>query len=250
MLRNASFSSVTRTSNPGSMQSRGWPRSLFPDGRVRASGWNQLAARTGRIISTEPNLQQVPRDWRTGFRVDPPKLWLKGDLSQIEVVIIAVVTGDQNLIGVLRAGKDVYVEVAARVFGVKAMRSEEEGFVTDKLRNVAKIIVLGTSYGLTIYGFVRQIHDELGIEFGLDEADRFFREFFGMFPGIEAYHLKASEDSLTVESVIQPEGRAAIFRHFRMTMRLTDTGLPGNSASGYCSTLRFRVEGQIYRSEP
>jgi hypothetical protein len=50
----------------------GITRSLFTDGRVRAAGWNQLAARTGRIISTKPNLQQVPRDWRTGFRVDPP----------------------------------------------------------------------------------------------------------------------------------------------------------------------------------
>ena len=209
---------------------KGITRSLFPDGRVRASGWNQLAARTGRIISTEPNLQQVPRDWRTGFRVDPPKLWLKGDLSQIEVVIIAVVTGDQNLIGVLRAGKDVYVEVAARVFGVKAMRSEEEGFVTDKLRNVAKIIVLGTSYGLTIYGFVRQIHDELGIEFGLDEADRFFREFFGMFPGIEAYHLKASEDSLTVESVLTARG----------TRRYLPALQDDNEVNGYWPSREFR----------
>ena len=229
----------------------GITRSLFPDGRVRAAGWNQLAARTGRIISTEPNLQQVPRDWRTGFRVDPPKLWLKGDLSQIEVVIIAAVTGDQNLIGMLRAGKDVYVEVAARVFGVEARRSEEEGCVTNKLRDVAKVIVLGTSYGLTIYGFVRQIRDELGIEFGLDEAERFFQEFFGMFPGIAAYHLKAWEDSLTVESVLTARGtRRYLPALLRMRMRITDIGLPGNSASGYCSTLRFRVEGPIYRSGP
>ena len=57
---------------------KGITRSTFPDGRVRAAGWNQLSARTGRMTSTEPNLQQVPRDWRTGFRVESPKLWLKG----------------------------------------------------------------------------------------------------------------------------------------------------------------------------
>jgi DNA polymerase I-like protein with 3'-5' exonuclease and polymerase domains len=81
---------------------KGITRSSFCDGRVRAAGWNQLSARTGRITSSEPNLQPVPRDWRTGFRVEPPKLWLKGDLSQIEMVLIAIVTGDRNLIELLR----------------------------------------------------------------------------------------------------------------------------------------------------
>ena len=101
-------------------QSRASPDRPFPTARVRAAGWNQLSARTGRITSTEPNLQQVPRDWRTGFRVEPPKLWLKGDLSQIEMVIIAIVTGDRNLIELLRSGRDVYVEYGARIFGKKA----------------------------------------------------------------------------------------------------------------------------------
>ena len=197
---------------------------------MRASGWNQLAARTGRIISTKPNLQQVPRNWRTGFRVDPPKLWLKGDLSQIEVVIIAAVTGDQSLIGMLREGQDVYVQVASRVFGVEARRSEEEGAVTNKLRDVAKVIVLGTSYGLTIYGFVHQIHDDLGIEFGLDEAERFFQEFFGMFPGIEAYHLKAWEDALTVESIHTARG----------TRRYLPPLLEDSEDNGYWPSREFR----------
>ena len=205
-------------------------RSLFPDGRARASGWNQLAARTGRITSTEPNLQQVPRDWRTGFRVDPPQLWLKGDLSQIEVVILAAVTGDQNLIRMLQAGQDVYVEVASQVFGVEARRSEEEGCVTNKLRDVSKVIVLGTSYGLTIYGFVRQIRDELGIEFTYDEAERFFQEFFGMFPAIEGYHTRAWEDSLTVESI----------RTARGTRRYLPALLDDGDGNGHWPSREFR----------
>jgi DNA polymerase-1 len=179
----------------------GIARSTFPDGRVRASGWNQLAACTGRIISTEPNLQQVPRDWRTGFRVDPPKLWLKADLSQIEVLILAVVTQDQALIDLIRRGLDVYVVVAARIFDLEPRRGEQEGLVTDLLRDVAKPIVLGTSYGLTIYGFVRQMRNELGREFSLEEAQSFFDTFFEMFPGIAAYHAKAAENALVFDSV-------------------------------------------------
>jgi DNA polymerase I-like protein with 3'-5' exonuclease and polymerase domains len=180
--------------------------STFPDGRARPQGWNQLSARTGRITSTGPNLQQVPKNWRTGFRVDPPRLWLKGDLSQIEVVILAAVTGDQNLIGLIQAGKDVYVETASWVFNVEARRSEEDGCVTDVLRDATKPIVLGTSYGLTPFGWAQQMEDELGLEFTLDQAQQAFDEFFRRFPGIAAYHDKAWEDALSVESVRTARG--------------------------------------------
>ena len=97
----------------------------------------------------------MPRDWRTGFRVEPPKLWLKGDLSQIEMVIIAIVTGDRNLIELLRSGRDVYVEYGARIFGKKAERGPGDDQITDRLRDVAKVPTLGISYGLTPFGFVR-----------------------------------------------------------------------------------------------
>jgi DNA polymerase I len=168
---------------------------------VRVEIWNQLAARTGRIISREPNLQQVPRDWRTGFWVDPPKLWLKADLSQVEVVILSLVAQDCKLIDLIRRGQDVYVVVASHLFNVEPRRGEEEGLVTNPLRDVAKIIVLGTSYGLTVYGFVRQMRNELGKEFSLEEAQSFFDSFFEMFPGTAGYHARAAEQALELESV-------------------------------------------------
>ena len=180
---------------------KGIARSTFPDDRVRAAGWNQLAAVTGRIISTVPNLQQVPRGWRTGFRVESPKLWLKGDLSQIEMVILAIVTGDEDLIQLLRSGRDVYVEYGARIFGKKAERGPGDDQITDSLRDVAKTITLGTSYGLTPFGFVRRIRDELGIEFDIQEAETFFEAFFEMFPQIAVYHEKAAADALNLDSI-------------------------------------------------
>jgi DNA polymerase family A len=152
-------------------------------------------------VWAEPNLQQVPRDWRTAFRVESPKLWLKGDLSQIEMVIIAVVTGDENLTKLLREGRDVYVEYDSRIFGRKAERGLGGDQLTNPLREVAKTITLGTSYGLTPFGFVRRIRDELGISFEIQEAQAFFETFFEMFPGIALYHVVAAEEALSLESV-------------------------------------------------
>jgi DNA polymerase I-like protein with 3'-5' exonuclease and polymerase domains len=180
---------------------KGIARSTFPDNRVRAAGWNQLSARTGRMTSTEPNLQQVPRNWRNGFRVDPPKLWLKGDLSQIEMVLIAVVTGDHNLTELLWSGRDVYVEYGSRIFGKKAERGPGDDQITERLRDVAKVPTLGISYGLTPFGFVRRIRDELGMEFDIQQAQVFFETFFEMFPQIAVYHDRAAEDALNLGSV-------------------------------------------------
>jgi DNA polymerase I len=179
----------------------GITRSTFTDARVRAAGWNQLSARTGRITSTEPNLQQVPRDWRTGFRVEPPKFWLKGDLSQIEMVLIAIVTADRNLIKLLSSGRDVYVEYGARIFGKKPERGPGDDQITDRLRSVAKVPTLGISYGLTPFGFVRQVQNELGINYEIQEAQGFFETFFEMFPEIAAYQARAAEDALSLDRV-------------------------------------------------
>ena len=84
------------------------------------------------------------------------------DLSQIEMVLIAVVTGDRNLIELLQSGRDVYVEYGARIFGKKLERGPGDDQITDRLRSVAKVPTLGISYGLTPSGFVRQVQNELG----------------------------------------------------------------------------------------
>src|SRR5260221_7632584 len=173
----------------------GISRSVFPDNRVRAESWNQLAAVTGRIISRGPNLQQIPNEYRGPFRVQDPWLWLKGDLEQIEMLILAVVTKDHNLLEMLRSGKDAYVEYGAKIFHKKAERGPSEDQVTEKLRKIAKIPTLGTSYGMTPYGFVRQIRDELGLEYSIEQAEEFFDAFFEMFPGIAAYHHKAEAEA-------------------------------------------------------
>ena len=163
---------------------KGIVRSIFPDGRVRAENWNQLAAVTGRIVSRGPNLQQAARDYRTGYRVKDPCFWLKADLSQIEMLIIAVVTGDPNMLEMIRAGKDIYVEYGARIFNKKPERGEGEDQITEKLRDIAKKPTLGIFYGQTPWGFVRVVKEELDIEYSIEEAQGFFDQYFGMFPKV------------------------------------------------------------------
>ena len=180
---------------------KGISRSLFPDGRVRAENWNQLSARTDRMTSTRPNLQQVPRDWRTGFRVEPPQLWLKGDLSQIEMLIIAITTQDQNMIGMIREGKDIYVEYGARIFGKKPERGPGDDQITDPLREVAKKPTLGIFYGLTPWGFIRAVRENLNLEYSIEEAKGFFEQYFEMFPGVKTYYDVAEENAHHQESV-------------------------------------------------
>jgi DNA polymerase-1 len=205
--------------------------SHFPDGRVRPQSWDQLSARTGRMTSKVPNFQNVPKNWRTGFRVDTSSgIWLKVDLSQIEITIIAVVANDVNMIAMIRDELDVYVQVASRIFNVKAERREEEGFVTDQLRDACKPIVLGIDYGLTPFGWVRQIRDTIGLEFTVEEAGYFFEQFFEMFPAIAAYHDKALEDSLTADSVRTAMG----------TRRYLPPLLEDGDENGYWPSRQFR----------
>jgi DNA polymerase-1 len=206
-------------------------RSIFTDGRVRTANWNQLAAVSGRIVSNSPNLQNVPKSWRYAFEAPPGYQWLCVDLSQIEVVITALHTNCTALIELLLAGKDVYVETIARILGLKPIRGTGLDEVTDTLREVGKKLVLGTDYGLTIYGFVRQVEYATGIKYSLDEAGRFFEVFFAMYPEICAYHHQCEAEAHTATEVRTITGQR------RFLPPLKDDCDP---QAGYWPSLEFR----------
>ena len=91
--------------------------------------------------------------------------------------------------------------VASRIFGVQPVRKKEEGCVTEVLRDQAKPVVLGTNYGLTVWGLCRRFREEFGKELSLEEAQTFFDTFFEMFPRVAEYQARAAEEALVFDCV-------------------------------------------------
>jgi DNA polymerase I-like protein with 3'-5' exonuclease and polymerase domains len=221
----------------------GIERSIFSDGRVRCEGWNQLGAVIGRFTSSGPNLQQVPRKWRKAFKAPAGKWFLKIDLEQIEMYIVAVLTGCERLIQFFKEGKDIYVQIAAELFNKKPVRGNGEDEVNDTLRSVAKSLTLGICYGLSVRGFVNKIYDETEIRYREDEGQRFFETFFEMFPEIRAVHDQALIDAETMDAVYTVTGQRRYLPHLQLghynktlamrKRRLVNTPIQGGAANPF-----------------
>jgi DNA polymerase I-like protein with 3'-5' exonuclease and polymerase domains len=193
---------------------KGIEKSIFHDGRVRSAQWNQLVARSGRIIPREPNVQQLPRKWRKPFRVSPPWYWLKMDLSQIEIYILAIHCHCPYLIELLQSGKDVYVLIAAEIFGKSPKRGESENEVSETLRETTKTLVLGIAYCLLYRSFIRRVEVATrpsfgvqGVLYSIEEAKEFYAKFFEMFPEVKFYQDKMFEDALSQDFVYTTTGQ-------------------------------------------
>ncbi len=150
-------------------------------GRVHAS-FNQTVAATGRLSSSDPNLQNIPvrtdlgREIRKAF-VPRDRSWsiLSADYNQIELRIMAHLSGDETLTASFRSGEDVHRRTAAEVFGL----APEE--VTDEKRRQAKTINFGVLYGMGAFGLATR----LGIP--NDEAQRFITAYFARYPSVSEF---------------------------------------------------------------
>ncbi|MHB8899547.1 MAG: DNA polymerase [Thermoguttaceae bacterium] len=150
-------------------------------GRVHAS-FNQVVAATGRLSSSDPNLQNIPvrteagREIRSAFVAGEADWLLVGaDYSQIELRVLAHLSGDENLCEAFRRDEDIHARVAGQVYGVALDK------VTPEMRRQAKAVNFGVIYGQTPWGLARQ----LGIE--KEEAAAFIDAYFAGYPGIEAF---------------------------------------------------------------
>ena len=149
-------------------------------GRVHTS-YHQAVAATGRLSSSDPNLQNIPvrteegRRIRQAFIAEPGYRILAADYSQIELRIMAHLSADQGLLDAFAAGADIHRATAAEVFG---MAPEQ---VSDDQRRSAKAINFGLIYGMSAFGLAKQ----LGIERG--EAQRYVDLYFERYPGVRAY---------------------------------------------------------------
>jgi DNA polymerase-1 len=161
-------------------------KTVAPDGRIHTT-FNQLIAATGRLSSTDPNLQNIPvrteegRRIREAFVVGPPsegQEWetlLTADYSQIEMRIMAHLSEDTGLIEAFNSGRDFHQVTASRVFGV------EPSAVTGEMRAKIKAMNYGLAYGLSAFGLSQQLKIETG------EARALMDEYFETFGGIRDY---------------------------------------------------------------
>jgi DNA polymerase-1 len=156
-------------------------KTVAPDGRIHTT-FNQLIAATGRLSSTDPNLQNIPvrteegRRIRQGFVVGAGfESLMTADYSQIEMRIMADLSEDALLIEAFRSGRDFHSVTASRVFSV------DPGEVTSEMRAKIKAMNYGLAYGLSAYGLSQQ----LGIDTG--EARGLMDEYFETFGGVRDY---------------------------------------------------------------
>jgi DNA polymerase-1 len=149
-------------------------------GRIHTS-YQQAVASTGRLSSTSPNLQNIPirneqgRRIREAFVAEPGNKIMALDYSQIELRIMAHLSGDESLLNAFRDGLDVHRATAGEVFGVDA----ED--VTSDQRRAAKAINFGLIYGMSAFGLGKQ----LGI--GRNEAQEYVDLYFERYPGVRTY---------------------------------------------------------------
>lgn len=158
------------------------PRLRHPEtGRIHTS-FNQAVAATGRLSSSDPNLQNIPvrteigREIREGFVPGQNDYRLiSADYSQIELRILAHLSGDEGLLEAFRHNADIHAETAARVFGLTPDQ------VTPDMRRQAKAVNFGVVYGISAFGLAKN----LGISNG--EAARFIEQYFTRYPGVRRW---------------------------------------------------------------
>jgi DNA polymerase-1 len=157
------------------------PRLIHPDtGRLHTS-FSLTGTATGRLSSSDPNLQNIPvrselgRAIRAAFVAEPGKILFAADYSQIELRLMAHFSGDPVLVEAFRKGQDIHARTAQEIFGVDAALQTKEH------RRVAKIINFGIIYGLSPFGLAQQ----LGIE--QREAAKFIQAYFERNSGVKRY---------------------------------------------------------------
>jgi DNA polymerase-1 len=149
-------------------------------GRVHTS-FNQTGSVTGRLASSEPNLQNIPtrtdlgRQVRNGFVAAPGWTLLSVDYSQIELRIVAHAAQDEAMLGAFRRGQDIHATTAAAVYGIPLAE------VSKAMRRHAKAINFGLIYGMSAFGLSRTTDLTLG------ESENFVRAYFQQFPGVKRY---------------------------------------------------------------
>lgn len=163
-------------------------KAVGADGRIH-SVFKQTETRTGRISSTEPNLQNIPvrtelgRNMRKFFVSEEGRVLIDADYSQIELRILAHLSGDKNMQDIFNGGGDIHTSTAAQVFGMP------EDMVTPEMRRAAKAVNFGIVYGISAFSLSKDI------DVSVAKADRYIKSYLSNFSGVGAFMDKAVADA-------------------------------------------------------
>jgi DNA polymerase-1 len=154
------------------------------------ANFNQAVTATGRLSSSEPNLQNIPVKTAMGKEIrrafvsgEEGKVLLAADYSQIELRVLAHLSDDKNLIEAFRKGEDIHRDTASRIFGCKVKD------VTDEMRSAAKTVNFGITYGMSSFRLAR----DLEIDFG--EAQSFIDSYFNQYSGVKKFMDRTVKDA-------------------------------------------------------
>jgi DNA polymerase-1 len=205
------------------------PKLVEGDGRVHTT-FQQAVAATGRLSSTDPNLQNIPirtalgRKIRNTFIAEKGNTLVAADYSQIELRILAHVTRDEHLIAAFAAGEDVHRATAARVLGKPAADVDADE------RAMAKMVNFGIAYGMGDFGLATRA----GIS--RDAAKSFIAGYFERYPGIRRYIDTIKEEARTNGSVTTQLGRRRPIPELR-------AGNPALRAAGERAAINHPIQG-------
>lgn len=157
-------------------------------GRIHTN-YNQAITQTGRLSSSDPNLQNIPirtaegKKIREAFVADEGQVLISADYSQIELRVVAHIAKDREMLSIFKEGRDIHTETAAKVYGVT------EAKVTPAMRRIAKIINFGIIYGVSAHGLKQQT--------GLsrEEGQKLIDKYFTLHPAIKEYTKKMVEQA-------------------------------------------------------
>lgn len=173
------------------------PQQVDEEGRIHTT-FNQDVAATGRLSSTDPNLQNIPirselgRKIREAFVPDEGNVFVSADYSQFELRLAAVLAGDEKMVNDFNAGTDIHAKTASEVYKVPLDN------VTKDMRRAAKVVNFGVLYGMSQHGLAAAA----GLSFA--EAQKFIDEYFRVRPSIRAYldtTIKKAHDDGFVETM-------------------------------------------------
>src|SRR5689334_6033390 len=190
------------------------PTLIGDDGRLHTT-FNQTVAATGRLSTTSPNLQAIPirtelgREIRSAFVAEPGHKLISADYSQVELRILAHVSGEPKLREAFEAGEDIHAATAAEVLG------KERATLTKDERNVAKMVNFGIIYGISSFGLSENL------EIPRDEAQAYIDAYLARFPHVQDFIQRTIEQAVRDGYVTTLLGRRRPVPEIRASNRQT-----------------------------